>query len=366
MAAILAPSEKGANNPYFSETAQELLAGIITALQQNVPGQWTLRDLVIAARDSERIKAILASSRYTEDLLSHFRVEETSENVCSTLATKLGKFSSIAASWEGAERQFTIQEWITSQTAIVLGNSPKAKKPIRSLNQLLFSSIAKAVIDLPGQDKAKHWFFLDELRELGALDMLGDMMTVGRSKGASMVLGFQDINGIQAEYGKERALELVGQTGNFALLRINGTQPDTQKWASQVAGQLRFQETKRTTSENTSRDGTTSGVSSSREVKTEDIFIPSYFSQSIPRTCFENGMLGVFYSKSQLYEQEYSGEILFTNKGTANQVPVSDPNFPDHIPFDSGLLEPWGKKDLKRLKIDGIIHSGKWETADEL
>jgi len=349
MAALLAPADKGASNPYFSDTAQDLLAGMIVAFQQNAPGRWTLRDLIVAARDSDKIQAILASCRYTEDLLSQFRVQETSENVCSTLATKLGKFSSIAASWETADRRFTISEWLAGQSIIILGNSPKAKKPIRVLNQLLFSSIAKEIIDLPGREKAKHWFFLDELRELGNLDMLGDMMTVGRSKGASMVLGFQDINGMFAEYGKEKALELVGQAGNFALLRINGTQPETQKWASQVTGQLRYRERKQTTTSGGEHGSTSVGY----ELRTDDFFIPSYFSQMIHKTSLEKGMLGVYYTKGELYEQPISGEVLFTDQGEGsrpNRIPVPVDDYPDHEPLrGSLLLEPWEKSDWERL-----------------
>ena len=155
IAAQLAPVDPGAANPYFSETAQELLTGMITAFQQNAPGLWTLRDLVLAARDSQRVKAIVASCKYTSDLLAHFRVDSTAENVCSNLATKLGKFSSIAASWHQAERKFSTSDWINEQRLVVLGNSPKAKKTIRTINQLLFTSLSKAILDLPGTSKAK-------------------------------------------------------------------------------------------------------------------------------------------------------------------------------------------------------------------
>lgn len=325
---------------------------------------WTLRDLILASRDSERIKAIVEKSKYTRDLLTHFRVQDTSQSVCSTLAMELGKFEAIASSWESAPRKFSIGEWMESQKMLVLGNAPKSKKPVRSLNQLLFTSIAKEIISRPGTAKSKHWFFLDELRELGVLNMMNDLMTVGRSKGASMVLGFQDINGLSDEYGNDKSKEIVGQTSNFALLRVNPTQPETQEWASKVAGALRFRERKTST---TAGDKSSS-TSTSYETKTEAYFIPSYFSQRLHKTSIENGMLGIYYTKEKLYEQEYSPKVLFTDEGEPpryNRAPDEVEGYENFCPLDAGnqLLEPWDDSDLERLGIlpeDPEDSGGEW------
>jgi len=365
VAALLIPTEKTAANPYFTDVAQMLFAGMITAFQQNAPGDWTLRDLVLGSRDSADIKQILASSPYTRGLLSHFRVEATSENVCSTLSVRMNDFEPVAASWVDAERKFTLSDWLEHQKLLVLGNSAKCKYPIRKINQLLFSSIAKAVLDRPGKAKAKHWFFLDELRELGALDMLGDMMIVGRSKGASMVLGFQDIHGLYAEYGKESAQEIVGCTNHYALLRINPTQPETQKWASEVAGQLRFDERKEDTTQG--RDGTSRRTSYDR--KTESLYIPSFFHRNLPDIKRDKEMAGLFYTRGELYTQKYLPDHLFVNNSEDNFNRVPDPveGFPDFEPIDVSklLLTPWDEGDRRRLGIDFEDERGEDSKGEE-
>lgn len=368
LASLFVPPEKGATNPYFTDVAQQLLAGMITAFQQNAPGTWTLRDLILGGRSSADLMRILSSCPYTEGLLSHFSVTDTSENVCSTLSNRLNDFEPVAASWNKTNRKFTLKEWLDGQKMLVLGNSATCKQPIRKINQLLFSSIAKAVLDRPGKAKAKHWFFLDELRELGALDMLADMMIVGRSKGASMVLGFQDIHGVYAEYGKERAQEIVGCTNHYALLRINPTQPETQKWASDVAGQLRFDERKR--GESRGKDGIR--IDTREERKTEHMYIPSFFHRQLRDIKRDGVMEGLYYTKGELYVQPYPVDHLFENDSTRNWNRVPDPagEFSDFEPLDvsSLLLEPWDEEDRKRLHISDLeIRDGHWtqEEADD-
>lgn len=356
VAALLVPLEKGNSNPYFTEVAQTLLAGIIIAFNQSAPGDWTLRDLVMATKSSESIRVVLSSSPYTESLLSHFRVETTSENVCSTLSKALSRFESVAASWFLAERKVSLADWIESQKILVMGNSAKAKEPIRRINQLLFTSIAKTVLSRPGKEKAKHWFFLDELRELGRLDMLADMMIVGRSKGAAMVLGFQDIYGLYAEYGKERAQEIIGCAGNYALLRINPTQPETQRWASDVAGQLRYEERKKSSGRNQTKSGTTVSENTSYEVKTENLYIPSYFHLELPEIKRSGQMKGLYYTKGEMFVQPYPAEVLFSDDrpSNVNRVPESNPDFQDFEPLNESslLLGSWSENDLRRLKLN--------------
>lgn len=368
MATLLIPADPSAKDPYFAHMAQRFLSGVIQAFQFNAPGQWTLRDLVLSAKDPEILKRIFLSCRYTQDLCRHFGAELTSENVRSTMDGRLLALQSVAASWHRAKETFTIGEWMKNQQVLVLGNSPKGRDPIRRINQLLFTSLAKEVLGKPGRERSKHWFFLDELRELGELDYLADMMIVGRSKGASMILGFQDVHGLYAEYGKERASEIIGCTQNFALLRINATQPETQKWASDVAGQLRYRERKRSYGTSSSNGGSTTSENVSDETKTESIYIPSYFSRQIPQTNGKNGMVGVYFTKEKLYEVEVSPEVLFHSNHETYGVPQPDEQFPDHVQMadDQFLLERWDQDDMKRLGIPEVPSEMKEVRRDQL
>jgi hypothetical protein len=80
----------------------------------------------------------------------------------------------------------------------------------------------------------RTWFFLDEVREAGKLELLGRLLTKGRSKGVALDLGFQDISGMREAYGQELADELLGQCNTKILLRVNS--PQSAAWAAKQRG----------------------------------------------------------------------------------------------------------------------------------
>jgi hypothetical protein len=58
LASLLVPEEKGSVAPYFPQAAQQLVFCVLLALNRIAPGQWTLRDLLLALETKERIAAI--------------------------------------------------------------------------------------------------------------------------------------------------------------------------------------------------------------------------------------------------------------------------------------------------------------------
>ena len=353
LALILVPRPQGEKDPYFTNTARRLLAGIITALQISKKGEWTLRDLILIPRWTEQMEEVLLSCKYTQDLCSHLKNEKTFESVRSTLDSALDPLKTIAASWEGAERKITITEWFDSQKVFVMGNDPDGKEPIRRMNQLFFTFVAKRILARPDSAKAKHWIFLDELRELGKLDSLSDAMVTGRSKGASLVLGFQDLEGLIEEYGSNTAFEIIGCSQNIALLKVGPAATQQQEWQSKVAGSLRYSQ--KNIGLGIDAEGKTSR-SISHETKTDPYFIPSYFAR-IPKVSEKDGMHGVFFRKDECHSVTFQGEFLWheiNGKGVSrNSIPLEDKTILNLIPvtFEDQLLEPWEKEDAVRLGI---------------
>ena len=273
------------------------------------------------------------------------------ESVRSTLDSNLDILSTIAASWENVpeERWFSLSDWFSSNKIVVLGNDGTAKEPIQRINRLFFSSLAKEILTQSGESKAKHWIFLDELRELGKLDALADLMITGRSKGASMVLGFQDVNGLYEEYGKQTALEIIGCAQNIALLRLSPTATGTADWASKVTGQLRYER-----DDISHTQGEKHSTTKRKSIQTESNFLPSYFTL-LPRVTEEGGMKGVFFTK-KLYELTTPGKFLWKeiNGGepSKSSIPIGAGDFSPFNPVsESLLLEPWNHDDLKRLRL---------------
>lgn len=377
IASVLIPTEKDAKDPYFTRTAQRLLAGILEAFMAR-GNEWTLRDVILATKTPERLRAVFESCPETEDLLQHFEPETTFRNVKSTLDGVLRGYRGIAAVWERAlkeGRSFHINDvkgnggavvkgWISSREVLVMGNSPRAKTPISRVNQLLFTQVAKAILERPGYSQAEHWIFLDEFRELGRLDNISDLMITGRSKGAAVVLGFQDISGVEDIYGEKQGREIVGCTQNIAIVHINNSQPNTQEWASRILGDTTYISKQKSESTSFGQGGSTTSNSTTFQRLTEKQWLPSQFSVDLPPASLQGGMTGLYKSTGPFYLQPFPGDVLFGSKGTTNRVPPKNDSYPDREPIDSEALTlgDWSADDLLRLKIPALK---AWIARDE-
>lgn len=359
VASVFIPPSQGENNPYFPDTARRFLAGIIEVFIEKSKGQWTLRDLVLAVKTPERLKTILMSSSETEDLEQHFQPANTFANVNATLSGQLRKYRSIAAVWHHAgERQFTIRDWLKSPQVVVLGNNAKAKEPIQRLNALIFSEIAKEILSRPGRSTSENWLFLDEFGDLGELSNLVDLMKLGRSKGAAVVLGAQDVADIDSIYGKDRSRTIFGNAQNIGIVHINSSQPDTQKWASDVVGDQQYIRQDKSESESVNHRGEASNSTSTNfNYVTEKSWLPSMFSSELPPTDGHHGLTGVFRIGSTFFKQNIPADILFGVRGKWNRVPDSAPDYPDHAPHQNPeifRLGDWTDADVARLGIPGL------------
>ena len=81
-----------------------------------------------------------------------------------------------------------------------------------------------------------HLAFLDEFREAGKLEGLRRLLNKGRSKGACVVLGCQDVEGVRAEYGREEANEILAQCTHTVVLNVGS--PETAQWATGIFGEV--------------------------------------------------------------------------------------------------------------------------------
>lgn len=243
--ALLAPVEPEASQPFFSSAAQGLLEAVINTLRVRTPKRWTFNDALEAFYSLDDLRALLSFTddgrRAAERYLGGN--EKTASDVLSTVDTKLMPYTIVARLWARAKTRVSLTEWATSlnPTVLLLGRSDTHSDVLDPINRAFFKRLSQLVTarpEVPGrpddEPEDKTWVFVDETRWAGDLDGLDGLLLKGRSKGAHVVLGFQDIQGMRHVYGKERADELVGQCGNLAVMRLNS--PETMEWAAEFFG----------------------------------------------------------------------------------------------------------------------------------
>jgi hypothetical protein len=225
------------------------------------PGEWTLRDLILAVRNKKRIEGV--TNRYDEakDIVEPFLSDEKHlPSVLTTISTKLGKLNIVAALWHNAKsgRKFSIKKFSESRGIVVLGNHPVYHDSLWPINAMLLKLSSDYILKGEETDSRKYWMVLDEFRWMGRVDCVRQLLNQGRSKGVSVLLGIQDVDGLMAVYGEKEANEILGGCANKSFFRA-GT-PSSADRASKHFGVIRAYVD--SYSESWGRGGGTSSVTS--------------------------------------------------------------------------------------------------------
>src|SRR5262249_41043116 len=146
-----------------------------------------------------------------------------------------------------AREKISLMDWVRGEYVLVLGTSHTAKPLLKKLNSVIFQRLAQLLLEhLPQDGSEDTWIFLDELSQLGNLgDSLKSLAREGRSRGVALVLGTQDMEGLEQEYGDKTAGEIVGLCSNQAHLRLSSSK--TAEKCSATIGDSEIEEVKDST-----------------------------------------------------------------------------------------------------------------------
>lgn len=250
VATLLIPEEKNASggSRYFTDAARELVLASIIALGNIAGDEWTLRDLLCALSSRDFIATVTKQHPRASQLAKRILDDDRhSPGVVSSIGAKLGQYEQIAALWHSQKprRIFSIKEFLKKPGVLILGNDPVLRESLWPINAILLKSLTSEI--LRGEDTLhpRHWFVLDEFRAMERLDCMPDLLNRGRSKGASVLIGLQGIEGLEDTevYGRAKTQEMLGQCGNKTFLRVGG--PATAEWAQRLFGQSRYEEASR-------------------------------------------------------------------------------------------------------------------------
>jgi len=339
LARIIVPDEQGGGNYFFSAGARDLLTELVTTFMRTAPGEWTLRDLVLAGSNKDSLHDVLSCTVSGQAMLaSYFSEERTGMNVLATLRTRLAPLDVAASLWAKADYKVSLEEWANGNFVLVVASDERIRASLDTLNRVIFRRLVDITLSQPESFERRSWYFLDEVRDGGKLDGLSSLMTRGRSKGVSVVLGFQDVNGLRHAYGHDLANEIMAMCSNVALLRMASS--ETAAWASKLMGDYERVEVRLSTSTN----GTRRSKTKSEDRRKTEAVLPSEF-LTLPLTNAANGLPG-FYMSPELGAYRTTtplADILGNEQGTE----------PDFIPRpdQDQWLERWSESDFERLGI---------------
>jgi hypothetical protein len=260
IASIFIPEEHSVQ-PFFADASRQILYGVLYALLKTAPYKWTLRDVVLICRNKERISRTLGLTEETKEIReNYFSEKKTLNGILSTLDTKLAPVRIVAALWDWSviKRKavgVSVHSWIKGESIFVLGHHVKFSESVTKINAALLRTFSDVIVSQPDTSIPSSWLFLDELREGPKVESLASINNQGRSKGAVLVMGIQNLSGFQHVYNDKLAEEILGQTRYKSCLRIDSH--TTAKWVQEHFGEQLVVEQNRSA-------GSSSGGSASR------------------------------------------------------------------------------------------------------
>lgn len=251
LAKTIIPVSDSHSQPFFPKSAVLLLAAVVTAHMKGNPRGWDLADVIQTCLNLSELESFLGKRPWSPTIamaLNVLKSDGTKHSVFAELMSHLFEYSSIAARWRlarNAGRRFSVKSFVESRSSIaLLGSSHTYSESLQAINRLLIKRLSEITLDhiADGQWQAQNrtWVVLDELRELGKVTGLSDLINKGRSRGVCAVLGFQDYVGLKHSFGEHAAHEIVASCGHKIILKMSG---DSAEWASKMIGRAEIAET---------------------------------------------------------------------------------------------------------------------------
>lgn len=320
-----------AKDEMWSDAAREVIGGVLEAFILGKK-KWTLRDLLCATRTEERLKMVLGACDSTAGLIDEYLDKgRTTDGILIQLHSRLSRFRGIAALWDRMpeDRGISLTDWLNDPNgSILLLGAAKEGTPLNAINRLIIERIGQLIKDRQTDcDSRRTWIVIDELRQCGKLD-LSTIGNMGRGRGASLVIGYQDQSGLRDAYNEDIAEELLGMCQHKAFFRLSSSV--TAKWASE---EFQDQDVK----------------TSSGDIRTQPAVLPAEFTSNnhLPETNKKNGLAGYYKSLSiGAYKRRLNGKKLFNEMLEPMNQRIAGI---ERIDVNQYPFKDWTEADLRRL-----------------
>ncbi len=181
------PVEKE-TNPYFTNAARHIFAGVLFGLHVTRPGQWTLADAVHLLMRPTALKSFLLSSDSTRHFVDLYFDAHSFRDVVTTIATKLAPFEAAAERWRNAPNRISITQWMTSRSILILSSHDQYATALAAINRGFLNRLAAGLLTREDSDYRRTWLIMDEFAQAGRIDTIPRLLSRGRSKGIASIL----------------------------------------------------------------------------------------------------------------------------------------------------------------------------------
>ncbi len=270
---------------FFTSAARAVVSAALQNLYLDGPKSLLSLLRATAWNDLELLKELVAGTPaetyFNEDN------ERTLESIRSTIVDGVRPLRLLKE--ENKKGFFSIRDWIAE------GDEPNADDswlflPVREseieiqkpLISTWIQAAAKGLMARGVNNERTLWIVVDELPSLKKIPALSMLMAEGRGFGAAVVLGIQEINQLEEEFGKNTSKTILGLCSTQFHFRLNNA--DTAEWVSKVLGEAEREEVDEDL--NYSAADIRDGVRVSSKRQSRKIVLPSEIMDLPDLSCF--------------------------------------------------------------------------------
>ncbi|TQQ02086.1 DUF87 domain-containing protein [Vibrio cholerae] len=286
IAETLIPEDKSkGGDPFFRDSPRHVFSAVLQKLYMDGFRSLTTLLRATAWSDLELLTELVAGTPAE----THFSEgnEKTLASIRSTLVN--GVLPLRLLKEENTKGFFSIRDWIAE------GDEPNADDswlflPVREseieiqkpLISTWIQAAAKGLMARGVNNERTLWIVVDELPSLKKIPALSMLMAEGRGFGAAVILGIQEINQLEEEFGKNTSKTILGLCSTQLHFRLNNA--DTAEWVSKVLGEAEREEVDEDL--NYSADDIRDGVRVSSKRQNRKIVLPSEIMDLPDLSCF--------------------------------------------------------------------------------
>lgn len=220
---------------FFQDSAHNLLTGLLShvLLSPDYTGERNLRGLRILITTPEKTLQALLQNIY-DDATSDF-VKETlgvfinmTEQTFSGVYTTAGKDTQWLSFPEYAKlvtgRQFAASDLAKGEIDVFLNLPLDTMQSYPGIARVIIGALVNAMLQAEGTHARRVLFLLDEVNQLGRMRTLEIARDVGRKHGIALMMLWQSIGQLEAQYGRDGRTAWLDSASFAAFAAVNDRQ----------------------------------------------------------------------------------------------------------------------------------------------
>jgi type IV conjugative transfer system coupling protein TraD len=275
----------GGNDKFFVNAARNVVSAALQTLYLDGPQSVMTLLQATAWNDAELLRELVAGTPAA--VYFNEENERTLESIRSTIVDGIRPLRLLKQSEDRG--CFSIRDWIAQGDETDADDSwlflPVRESEIEIQKPLIstwIQSAAKGLMARGVNENRILWLIVDELPSLKKIPALSMLMAEGRGFGAAVVLGIQEINQLEEEFGKNTSKTILGLCSTQLHFRLNNS--DTAEWVSKTLGEAEREEIDEDL--NYSADDIRDGVRVSSKRQNRKIVLPSEIMDLPDLTCY--------------------------------------------------------------------------------